>query len=118
MLFAWVMLALVVASAAGGLPLDFYGGTCSGVLRVCRDDETPTMLNHNSGKVEKVCEPNLIGHPTVRLSTQASGTPMGISWIAQILLMEQAQIPVMMDDALYAPKDDISDFWRWERKVN
>eukprot|EP00966_Prymnesium_polylepis_P076514 1773690-Prymnesium_polylepis.1 len=66
-----------------------YEGSCSGMVRVCNDHEPSTT--DPSGNT--VCRPNSLGRKTVRIFPQNWGSAILNSLIAQILLMEQLQVP-------------------------
>ena len=60
-------------------------GNCTSRTRVCLPGENASRDR---------CRPNVLRHPTVRLSAGDWPSTLFNVWVAQILLMEQLQIPV------------------------
>ena len=100
-------LTLVGSSSSGKLTL--FTGTCTGTLRVCQDGEA--AYNVVDGKRHRTCQPNAGGRPTIRLSTQAWASPMIMSWLVEIIMGEQLQIPVEFSDS--EAKVRAVDFFKW-----
>ena len=92
----------------------WYAGSCTGVLRVCQDGEEPFV--ELGGTRHKVCNPNVMGRPTIRLSTQNWPTAMILAWIAQIIGGEQMQMPIEFSDE--EPKKSTVNFFRWSHHDN
>lgn len=65
--------------------------SCTGMLRVCNGGED----SHEPSGTQ-VCRPNLLQRPTLRLSVGNWNSTLLNAWVAQILLQEQMQVPVVV----------------------
>jgi hypothetical protein len=96
------VLALVIlcaaASSTQATVTYWEGNSCTGILRVCRDNEAPEIIV--GGVTTKVCSPNAFQRPTMILDAQNWPSVLYTEWLMQIILMEQMQIPAVFADEM------------------
>ena len=98
------VLALVIlfaaASSTQATVTYWEGNSCTGILRVCRDGETPIVVV--GGVTTKICRsPSmLLERPTMILDAQNWPSVLYTEWLMQIILMEQMQIPAVFADEM------------------
>ena len=75
------MLALLMCLAANGAQASvayWEGNSCTGVLRVCRDGETPTVVV--GGVTTKICSENTFKRPTIIFDAQNWPSVLYTEW--------------------------------------
>jgi hypothetical protein len=92
------VLALVIlfaaASSTQATVTYWEGNSCTGILRVCRDGEAPSI------GTTKICQKNIFQRPTMILDAQNWPSVLYMEWLMQIILMEQMQIPAVFADEM------------------
>lgn len=95
---ALVILAMLAANGAQASVAYWEGNSCTGVLRVCRDGEAPTVVV--GGVTTKICARNAFQRRTMILDAQNWPSVLYTEWLMQIILMEQMQIPAVFADEM------------------
>ena len=97
------LLALVLLCVAANLTQAkvayWEGNSCTGILRVCRDGEAPTIVDDKLGTT-KICSPNTFQRPAMIFDAQNWPSVLYTEWLMQVILMEQMQIPAVYADEM------------------